>query len=461
MWCCSARLDACRARPPYCLRSPTALTRLDPFPLGAIIIALIVLLIASGFFSIAETSMMALNRYRLKHLVETGRRGARLTQDLLGQTDRLLGVILLGNNLVNVALATLATVVTVHLFGESKWALVAGSTTITFLILVCSEITPKVVGATYPERIALPAAFVLTPLVKIAYPIISFTNYFVRGLLRIARLPERPPDSENQLSLEELRTLVLEASHYIPKKHQSILLNLFELQSITVDDVMTPRSQIEAIDLAAPLPDVQRRIAACYHTRLPAYRGQLDEIAGVLHVRSVLNLGKKPDQLHREDFQSVLREPYFIPAGTPLLTQLQQFQENHDRLGMVVDEYGELMGLVTIDDILEEIIGDFTTNSPLVTGLIHRQPDGTTLVEASLPLRELNRKLELALPLEGPKTLNGLILEHLQDIPEPGTTVLIEGYPLEIVQTQEKVVKAVRIYPRRKENELLNSEAKV
>jgi Mg2+/Co2+ transporter CorB len=175
----------------------------------------------------------------------------------------------------------------------------------------------------------------------------------------------------------------------------------------------------------------------------------------------VLNLGKKPDQLHREDFVSVLREPYFIPAGTPLLTQLQQFQENHDRLGMVVDEYGELMGLVTIDDILEEIIGEFTTHSPLVSGLIHPQADGTTLVEASMPLRELNRKLALALPLDGPKTLNGLILEHLQDIPEAGTTVLIAGYPLEIVQTQEKVVKAVRIYPRRNENELLNSEAKV
>jgi Mg2+/Co2+ transporter CorB len=434
---------------------------LDPFPSGTIVLALIVLLIVSGFFSVAETSMMALNRYRLKHLVETGRRGAKLTQELLERTDRLLGVILLGNNLVNAAAATLAAIVTVHLFGESKWALAGGTAIITFLILVFSEITPKVVGATYPERIALPAAFVLAPLLRIAYPFVGFTNFFVRGLLKLVRLPHEPPEAENKLSLEELRTLVLEASRYIPKKHKSILLNLFELESVTVDDVMTPRSQIEAIDLEAPLADVQRRIATCYHTRLPAYRAQLDEIAGVLHVRSVLNLGKKPDQLHREDFVSVLREPYFIPAGTPLLTQLQQFQENHDRLGMVVDEYGELMGLVTIDDILEEIIGEFTTHSPLVSGLIHPQADGTTLVEASMPLRELNRKLALSLPLDGPKTLNGLILEHLQDIPEAGTTVLIAGYPLEIVQTQEKVVKAVRIYPRRNENELLNSEAKV
>jgi Mg2+/Co2+ transporter CorB len=434
---------------------------LDPFPLGTIVIALIVLLIASGFFSIAETSMMALNRYRLKHLVETGRRGAKLTQELLERTDRLLGVILLGNNLLNAAAATLAAIVTVHLFGENKLALALGTATITFLILIFSEITPKVVGATYPERIALPAAFVLAPLLRVAYPFVGFTNFFVRGLLKLGGLPERPPEAETKLSLEELRTLVLESSRYIPNKHKSILLNLFELESITVDDVMTPRSHIEAIDLCDPLTDIQRQIGTCYHTRLPAYRGQLDEVAGILHVRSVLNLGKRFDQLHAADFESVLREPYFIPAGTPLLTQLQQFQENHDRLGLVVDEYGELMGLVTIDDILEEIIGEFTTHSPLVSGLIHRQPDGSTLVEASVPLRELNRKLNLTLPLDGPKTLNGLILEALQDIPEPGTTVLIDGYPLEIIQTQEKVVKAVRIYPRRKENEVLNSEAKV
>ena len=260
------------------------------------------------------------------------------------------------------------------------------------------------------------------------------------------------------MSLPELRTLVLEASHYIPQKHQSILLNLFELESITVDDVMTPRSQIEAIDLDAPAEVTRRQIATCYHTRLPAYRGRLDEIVGVLHVRSVLNLGKL-EELNPENLSEVMRTPYFIPAATPLLSQLQQFQENQDRLGLVVDEYGELMGLVTIDDILEEIIGEFTTNSPLVAGTIHRQPDGSALVEGGSPLRELNRKLELEFPLDGPKTLNGLILEHLQDIPEPGTTVLISGHPLEIVQTQEKAIKAVRIYPRRKDNKVSNKDA--
>ena len=402
--------------------------------------------------------MMALNRYRLKHLVETGRRGARLTQELLARPDRLLGVILLGNNLINAAAATLTAIVTVQFFGENKIALAAGTGFITFLILVFSEITPKVIGATYPERIAFPAAFVLAPLLKIAYPFVWFTNLFVRALLKLCRLSDGSRDSEPKMSLAELRTLVLEASHYIPQKHQSILLNLFELESITVDDVMTPRSQIEAIDLNAPVDDTRRQIATCYHTRLPAYRGQLDEIVGVLHVRSVLNLGKL-EELNPANLIEVIRAPYFIPAGTPLLSQLQQFQENQDRLGLVVDEYGELMGLVTIDDILEEIIGEFTTHSPLVAGAIHRQADGSALVEGGLPLRELNRKLKLEFPLDGPKTLNGLILEHLQDIPEPGTTVLISGHPLEIVQTQEKAIKAVRIYPRRKENKVSINEA--
>jgi Mg2+/Co2+ transporter CorB len=428
---------------------------LDTISPGTIVIALIVLLVVSGFFSIAETAMMALNRYRLKHLVETGHPGAKLAQNLLANPERLLGVILLGNNLINAAAATLTAIVTVQLFGESKFALAAGTGVITFLILLFSEITPKVIGATYPERIAFPAAYVLGPLLKIAYPFVWFTNLFVNALLRLCGLSDGPQKSEPHLSLGELRTLVLEASHFIPQKHQSILLNLFELESITVDDVMTPRSQIEAIDIGAAIEDTRRQIATCYHTRLPVYRGQLDEIIGILHVRSVLNLGKL-EELRTSSLAEVMRAPYFIPAGTPLLTQLQQFQENQDRLGLVVDEYGELMGLVTIDDILEEIIGEFTTHSPLVAGSIHRQSDGSVLVEGGLPLRELNRKLKLDFPLDGPKTLNGLILEHLQDLPEPGTTVLIAEHPLEIVQTQEKSIKAVRIYPSRKGNEVSN-----
>lgn len=433
---------------------------MENLSVSTIVLSLIVLLVLSAFFSISETSMMALNRYRLKHLVETGNRGARLTHALLAQTDRLLSVILICNNLVNAAAATLTAVATVQLFGENEYALAAGTATITFLLVVFCEITPKVIGATHPEKIAFPLAYILTPLLKLGYPLVWFTNLFVRVLLRTLGFPDRMAQQETQLSLPELRTLVLEASHFIPQKHQSILLNLFELEKITVDDVMTPRNQLEAINLNASPEETRRQIATCYHTRLPVYRDQMDEIVGVLHIRSILNLSKKIDQLRPEDLTAILQEPYFIPAGTPLLTQLQHFQENHDRLGLVVDEYGELMGLVTIDDILEEMIGEFTTHSRLTSGVIHRQPDGSALVEGSLPLRELNRKLHLNFPLDGPKTLNGLILEQLQDIPEPGTTILVGDYALEIVQTQEKVVKSVRIYPHQKENEVLNNADK-
>ena len=429
---------------------------MEDTPLGTILAALFVLLLISAFFSIAETSMMAINRYRLRHLVQQGHRAARLTAALLAKTDRLLGVILLGNTLVNAAAATLTGLLTLRYFGADKWAQGIGTLAIAFVILVFSEITPKVFGAAHPERVAFPASYILTPLLKLAYPVIWFVNLFVHGLLRLLRI--KPiASSEPKLSLEELRTLVLESSHYLPQKHHSILMNLFELESITVDDVMTPRQLIEAVDLAAPMAETRNRIATCYHTRLPVYRGQLDEVAGVLHVRKALNLGNI-ENLTAEQIAATMREPYFIPAGTPLLSQLQHFQEQQDRLGLVVDEYGELMGLVTIDDILEEIIGEFTTHSPMQQGAIHPQPDGSVLVEGGTPLRDLNRKLGLSFPLDGPKTLNGLILERLQDIPEPGVSLKIGDQAVEITQTQERVIKAVRIHPVAKTATALTNE---
>jgi Mg2+/Co2+ transporter CorB len=418
---------------------------LEDTPLGTVLGALVVLLVVSAFFSVAETSMMALNRYRLRHLVQQGHRGARLTAVLLAHTDRLLGVILLGNNLINAAAATLVAIITVELFGDNKIALMAGTALITFAILVFSEITPKVLGAAYSERIALPIAYVLTPLLKLAYPVVWFVNLFVRALLALMRVKPQSAE-EPKLDLEELRTLVLESSHYLPQKHHSILVNLFELESATVDDVMTPRHAIEAIDLDAPIEESRSQIATCYHTRLPVYAGKLDEIVGIIHVRKVLNLGSM-DRITAQELRALTRDAYFIPAGTPLLSQLQNFQERQDRLGLVVDEYGELMGLVTIDDILEEIIGEFTTHSPMEPGRMQRNADGSILVEGSALLRELNRKLGLQFPLDGPRTLNGLILEHLQDIPEPGVSVRIAGHTLEITQTQERAIKVVRIYP--------------
>jgi Mg2+/Co2+ transporter CorB len=377
--------------------------------------------------------------------VQSGHTGAKLASQLLAATDKFLGMVLFGNNLINAAVALLVGEIAHRYLGNSQLALVAATGAATFAILVFSEITPKVVGATYAERVALPASYLLTPLLRISQPLVWFINLFVQALLALMRLKPRPEPGTHTFSVDELRTLVLETG-YLPQKHQSILLNLFDLEAITVDDVMVPRNQIEAIDLDAPVDDIRQQIATAHHRRLLVYRGHLDEVVGTLRVRSVLNLVQN-EELTKERLREIIREPSFVPIGTPLFSQLQNFQEEQDPVSLVVDEYGELMGLVTMEDILEEIIGEFTTQSPLQTRGFAKQADGSVLVEGSTLLRDLNRKLGLGFPLDGPKTLNGLIVEYLQDIPEPNTSVKIAGYPLEIVQTQDRVVKAVRIFP--------------
>jgi Mg2+/Co2+ transporter CorB len=415
-------------------------------PLYVLLIVLVILLILSAFFSLSETSMMAINRYRLKHLAKEGHRGARLTAQLLQNTDRLLGVILLGNNLLNAAAATLVAVIISNFFGHDELALLIGTVSVTFAILVFSEITPKVIAAAYPERIALASSYVLTPLLKLFYPVVWFVNLFVQALLTILRLKPREDNTTPQISLEELKTLVLEAGHFIRKKHQSMLLNLFDLETVTVDDVMVPRGQIEAIDLGDDDEAIHNQLLTCHHTRLPVYRGTLDNVIGIIHVRKVLNQMRN-GEVTAAILEKIMREPYFIPSGTPLFSQLQLFQENRERIGLIVDEYGEWMGLVALEDIMEEIIGEFTTHAPTQAGTFVKQEGGSVIVEGSSLLRDLNRKLGLRLPLGGPKTLNGLILEHFQDIPEAGTSLKIAGYPMEIVQTQDRVVKVVRIFP--------------
>jgi Mg2+/Co2+ transporter CorB len=409
------------------------------------------MLLASAFFSVSETSMMALNRYRLRHLVQHKHRGATLASELLAHTDKFLGVVLLGNNVINAAAALLVGEIARRYLGDSEFALVIATAAAAFAILVFSEITPKVIGANYAERIALPASYALTPLLTLTRPVVWFVNLFVQALLRAMRLTARGDPAEHKPSVEELRTLVLETG-YLPQKHQSILLNLFDLQAITVDDVMVPRNQIETVDLDASLEHIAQQAGTAYHRRLLAYSSEPDEIAGTLRARHVLNLVQQGG-LTRERLRKLVRDPYYVPSGTALFSQLQNFQEHQDRIALVVDEYGDLKGLVTLEDILEEIIGEFTTGSPLRRGGYHAQPDGSYLVEGSTPLRELNRKLGLAFPLDGPKTVNGLILEHLQDIPEPSTSLKIADHPIEIVQTHDRTVKAVRIYPaRRSEN---------
>lgn len=419
---------------------------MDDIPISLQLGALAILLMISAFFSIAETSLMSLNRYRMRHLAKAGHRGARLASTLLSKTDKVLGVILLGNNFANAASATLVTIITVELFGEGQLALMLGTLSVTFAILVFSEISPKVIAAAYPEKLAFACSYVLYPLLKVALPIVWFVNLFVSGLLRILHIKVNFAESSHAITMEELRSIVLEAGTYIPKKHRAILLNLFDLEKITVDDVMIAHTQIEAIDFDAPLEEILQRISSSHHTRLPVREGPNEEIIGVLHIRKVMNQ-LRDGELSMETLRDIMIEPYFVPSGTPLYTQMQQFQENRQRIALVVDEYGELKGLVSLEDILEEVIGDFTTHSPMHNVAYRQEESGSWIVDGSSSLRDLNKKLGLTLPLDGPRTLNGLVLEHFEDIPEPGTSFKMGSHALEILQTQDRIVKSVRIYP--------------
>jgi Mg2+/Co2+ transporter CorB len=417
---------------------------MDDIPLSSLALTLAVLLATSGFFSIAETAMMAVNRYRLKHRAQRGDRGAKLAVTLLGQTDTLLGVILLGNNLINAAAATLTTVITVRLFGEGEFALAMGTVAVTFAILVFSEITPKVIGAAHADRIAPFVSFALSPMLKAVTPVVWFVNLFVRALLRLLRV-KQTGEVGTTLSQEELRSLVLEGQ-YFRGKHRAMLANLLDLESVTVDDVMIPRNQIHALDLADRPSLIAQQLATSYHTRLPACEGALDNIVGIVHLKQVVQLQRAGD-IGPDELRPILRPAYFVPAGTPLLAQLQQFQNDRERLGLVVDEYGELVGLVTIEDIIEEIIGDFTTQTPDGTGSFQRSADGAVVVDGLVPLRTLNRKLGTTFPVDGPKTLNGLIVAQLGEIPEAGTRVEVAGQAIEVLQTQDRGVKVVRLLP--------------
>ena len=422
---------------------------MDNIPIPLQLAALALLLLVSGFFSIAETSLMSLNRYRLRHLVKEGHRGARLASALLAKTDKLLGVILLCNNFANAASATLVTVITVELFGEGEWVLMIGTLMVTFAILVFSEITPKVVAAAYPEKLGILCSYVLYPLLKLLYPAVWFINLFVEGLLKLLRVNVNFNESAQSLTMDELRSIVTDAGHFMPKKNRTILLNLFELEKITVDDVMTAHTQVEVIDFDSEIDDIIERISNSHHTRLPVRQGENEEMIGIFHVRKVINQLRLHGQneISKDDLKEVMSAPYFVPSGTPLYTQIQQFQEHQERIALVVDEYGEFKGLVTLEDILEEVIGDFTTQSPSRVGSYRQEKDGSWLVDGSSNLRDLNKKLNLNLPLDGPRTLNGLVLEYFQDIPEANTSLRIGDHTLEIVQVQDRIVKSVKIFP--------------
>jgi Mg2+/Co2+ transporter CorB len=417
----------------------------ESFPLWAQVLALVILLLLSAFFSMAETAMMAVSRLRLRHLAREGSRAAQLTQFLLDRTDRLLGVILLGNNLVNNVLATLITALAIYYFGRSEWVLAIAAASLTFALLVFAEITPKVIGATYPERIALPASFVLALLLKLATPLVWFVNLFVGAVLRILRVRQRKSADAAQLTPQELRTIVLEGANFIPSKHRSILLNLFDLERLAVDDVMTPRARIEGLDISEPPEAIGRQLMTCYHNKLPVFEGDVARVLGVLHVRKLLPLLGETT-LTAEQIRERMVPPYYIPTGTPLLQQLQMFQDNRQRVGLVVDEYGDVRGLVTLEDIIEEIVGEFTTQAPGTgTAALRWAADGQVIVDGSVPLRALNRRLRLRFPLDGPRTLNGLLLEQLQEIPDAPCCIRYEDCIAEIIQTDEQAVRSARL----------------
>lgn len=416
---------------------------MDDIPLSALIGVLIFLIILSAFFSGSETGLVSLNRYRLRHLAKTKHRGAARAAKLLERPDRLIGLILLGNNFVNILASSIATIIALRLYGESGIAIAAGI--LTLVILIFSEVTPKTLAVLHPERFAFPAAFILSPLLKILYPLVWIVNIAANGLLRMGGINTDKATSQ-ALSSEELRMVVTEAGAMIPRRHQMMLTNILDLEKVTVDDIMIPRNELVGIDMDDDWDDILKQLTNSQHTRMPVFDTDINNILGMIHVRNTLQLLTQKET-SKDDLTRWVRPAYFVPEGTPLNKQLLHFQREKRRSGLVVDEYGDVQGLVTLEDILEEIVGEFTTDPSTHIKEVHRQKDGTFLVDGSASIRELNRVMQWELPTNGPKTFSGLITEHMESIPEPGTSLMLAGYPVEIVQTKDNMVKTAQINP--------------
>ena len=419
-------------------------TLLEDWPWWAKLAAVLLLLATSAFFSITETSMMAANRHRLKHKANQGHQGAKLANGLLGRTEELLSVILIGNNVINTFVPVLIAGIALHAFGNSGSVLSLTTALVAFLIIIFCEITPKVIGAAFPDQIASAVSWVIRPLVWIMTPLVMFVNIFVSALLKIMRLNTKD-SSENRLSPEELRSLVLETSHFIPSQHRNILVNLFNLEHITVDDVMTPRARMETLDLSRPIDEVLHQMETCYHHNLPTTDQDPDRVIGILSVRKAVSLiGDK--NIRHDQFKALLNEPYFIPSGTQVLQQIRFFQEQQQKIGLVVDEYGVVLGLVTIEDIVEELIGEFTTSLPSLANKTQWLKDNTYIASGSSNLRDLNRLLGLHLPTDGPRTLNGLLIDILEEIPDNDISLKVADCVMEIIQFDQQSIKTVRIH---------------
>ncbi|MDH3758212.1 MAG: HlyC/CorC family transporter [Gammaproteobacteria bacterium] len=386
---------------------------------------------------------MSLNRYQLRHKARQGHRGARLADLLLQRPDRLIGLILLGNNLVNFSAASLVAIIALEMGGEPAVAI--GTLLLTLVVLIFSEAAPKTLAALHPERLAFPAALIYYPLLKITYPIVWLTNAASNGVLFLFGV-RRGDTGLQPLTREELRTVVHEAGGRIAGRYQQMLLSILDLERVTVDDVMVPHNEIIGIDLDDEIAEIEEIIFKSEHTRLPVYEDDVDNVVGILHLRRLANLA--PQSFDKTSIRKLLDEPYFVPEGTPLSKQLVQFQRRRERVALVVDEYGDIQGIVTLEDILEEIVGEFTTDpADQIEDVVPEGPD-SFLVSGTANIRELNRAQGWELPTDGPKTLNGLILELLETIPDPSTCLKISGYPLEIVASDENRVRTVRIGPR-------------
>lgn len=413
---------------------------MNAIPLPALFLFLLLLILLSGFFSGSETALMTLNRYRLRHQVDQGHRGAILARALLERPDRLIGLILLGNNFVNIFASALATLIALRIGGEGAIAVATGL--LTLVILIFAEVSPKTLAARYPERLAYPASFLYTPLLKVLYPLVWSVNWITNGMLCLFGV--RQPDGRNSaLSREELRTVVNEAGAMLPKRSQSMLLAILDLDNVTVEDIMIPRNEVDGIDIQDPEEEILNRIKHAAYTRLPLFDGNIDSVIGIVHVRDALHvlLDKGLDKTY---LREIGRRPYFVPESTPLYQQLLNFQREKEPIGLVVNEYGDFLGLITLTDLLEEIVGEFASDPAHTIGEIHRNQDGSLSIDCGISVRELNRALHWKLSTNGPKTLNGLIIEHMETIPEPGTSLKLGGHPIEILHTADSAVKTVK-----------------
>ncbi|MDP2573780.1 CNNM domain-containing protein [Vibrio penaeicida] len=418
---------------------------MDDISTGVLFALLAVLIVISGYFSGSETGMMSLNRYRLKHLSKEGHKGARRVEKLLDRPDRLIGLILIGNNLVNILASAIATILGMRLYGDLGVAIATGA--LTLVVLVFAEVTPKTLASLYPEKVSYASSVVLTLLMKVLSPLVLLVNFITNGFLRILGIKAKHGDDDH-LSSEELRTVVNEAGGLIPRRHQDMLISILDLEHVTVNDIMVPRNEITGIDINDDWKSIVRQLTHSPHGRVVLYRDQIDEVVGMLRLRESYRLMLDKNEFTKETLLRAADEVYFIPEATPLNVQLLKFQRNKERIGLIVNEYGDIIGLITLEDILEEIVGEFTTSmAPSLSEEITPQNDGSFLIEGSANIRDINKGLSWELPTDGPRTLNGLILEHLEDIPESQLSIQVASHPMEIIDFTENKIKLVKVYP--------------